>query len=89
MNYLEDISLKKLIRLIKTIIAGKSDIGHTHTAAEVGALPAGGILSVSQGGTGHSTIEDTTYTTARYRASSLASAETTPTTNGTICWMYE
>lgn len=35
------------------------------------------------------TIEDTTYTTARYRASSLANAETTPTTNGTICWMYE
>lgn len=89
MNYLENISLKKLITLIKTSIASKADVGHTHIASEVGALPADGILSVSQGGTGHSTIEDTTYTTARYRASSLVSAETTPTTNGTICWMYE
>lgn len=89
MNYFSGNSIKKLIALIKASIAGKADVSHTHTAGEVGALPADGILSISQGGTGHSTIEDTTYTTARYRASSLVDAETTPTTNGAICWVYE
>lgn len=49
--------------------------GHTH--------------GVSQGGTGYTSIEDTTYTTARYRASSLHSIETTPTTNGVIAWTLE
>ena len=47
------------------------------------------ILPVENGGTGYSSIEDTTYVTARYRASSLHSAETTPSTNGIICWIYE
>ena len=47
------------------------------------------IVSVSNGGTGYNTITDTTYTTARYRASSLNSSETTPTTNGVIAWTYE
>ena len=47
------------------------------------------IVSVSNGGTGYNTITDTTYTTARYRASSLNSFETTPTTNGVIAWTYE
>lgn len=48
-----------------------------------------GTVSVSSGGTGQTSIADTTYTTARYRASSLHSAETNPTTNGVICWTYE
>ena len=47
------------------------------------------IVSVSNGGTGYNTITDTTYTTARYRASSLNSSETTPTENGVIAWTYE
>ena len=45
-------------------------------------------LSINLGGTGCTSIEDTTYTTARYRASSLHSSETTPTINGTITWTY-
>lgn len=49
--------------------------GHTH--------------GVHQGGTGYTSIEDTTYTTVRYRASSLHSSETTPIVNGTITWTYE
>ena len=47
------------------------------------------IVSISNGGTGYNTITDTTYTTARYRASSLNSSEITPTTNGVIAWTYE
>lgn len=47
------------------------------------------IISVSNGGTGYNTITDTTYTTARYRASSLNSSEITPTENGVIAWTYE
>ena len=46
-------------------------------------------LSVSKGGTGYTSITDTTYTTARYRASALISTTTAPTTNGVINWVYE
>jgi hypothetical protein len=69
------------------------------TAEQVGAAPTthehsaenitSGVLSPTHGGTGYTSITDTTYTTARYRASSLHSAETTPTTNGVIAWTYE
>lgn len=48
-----------------------------------------GTIEVAYGGTGYSSIKDTTYTTARYRASALYSSETTPTTNGVINWTYE
>lgn len=48
-----------------------------------------GVLPIARGGTGQTTIVDTTYTTARYRASSLNATETTPTQNGVICWTYE
>ena len=58
---------------------------HEHYAWEI----TSGILPTNIGGTGYSSITDTTYTTARYRASSLHSSETNPTTNGTICWTYE
>lgn len=46
-------------------------------------------LSTSKGGTGYTSITDTTYTTARYRASALVSTATDPTTNGVINWVYE
>ena len=48
-----------------------------------------GTVSVSNGGTGYTSITDTTYTTARYRASSLNSSDTTPSSNGVIAWTYE
>ena len=88
----------------KVVSISPSDIGaapanHTHTAAEVGAAETShahatsditsGTLAVSRGGTGYSSITDTTYTTARYRASALFSSERTPTTNGVINWTYE
>ena len=46
-------------------------------------------VPVSKGGTGYTSITDTTYTTARYRASALSATDATPTTNGTIIWFYE
>ena len=48
-----------------------------------------GTMPVASGGTGYTTIADTTYTTARYRASALVNAETNPSTNGVINWTYE
>lgn len=47
------------------------------------------VLSVDKGGTGYNSITDTTYTTARYRASALVTTETDPTINGVINWIYE
>lgn len=52
------------------------------------------VIPVANGGTGVNSHEDTTYTTARYRASSLHDANTTsediqPAVNGAICWLYE
>ena len=48
-----------------------------------------GTVTVAKGGTGYTSITDTTYTTARYRASALYSTETAPTSNGVINWTYE
>lgn len=62
-----------------------ADRYHSHTTSDIYS----GIFPVTRGGTGYSSIADATYTTARYRASSLHSTETNPTTNGTICWTYE
>ena len=47
------------------------------------------IIDVAHGGTGRSTIADTEYTTAKYRASALVPTETNPTENGVICWVCE
>jgi hypothetical protein len=47
------------------------------------------VTPIEKGGTGQTSIADTTYTTARYRASSLHSTETTPSVNGVIAWKYE
>lgn len=47
------------------------------------------VISVTHGGTGRTTIADTEYTTAKYRASALVSTETNPTENGTINWTYK
>ena len=49
----------------------------------------GSAIPVAHGGTGVTSHADTTYTTARYRASSLNSTETTPAVNGVISWTYE
>lgn len=61
----------------------------TACSYSIGAVASESVVPVAKGGTGYTTIEDTTYTTARYRASSLHSSETTPSTNGVIAWTYE
>ena len=53
------------------------------------AADLNGTLPVVNGGTGYNTFADSTYTTARYRASALYSTETAPTVNGVINWTYE
>lgn len=63
----------------------KADVEHVHSAHDI----TSGTLEVVCGGTGYSSITDTTYTTARYRASALMPTETTPADNGVINWVYE
>lgn len=53
------------------------------------AADMSGTLTVKNGGTGYASIVDTTYTTARYRASALVDTETNPSDNGVINWTYE
>ena len=78
---------------LSSSLQNKAPLTHNHSASDINSgtlselhLP---ILSVSTGGTGYSSITDTTYTTIRYRASSLHSSETNPTVNGSIAWVYE
>lgn len=66
-------------------LASKADTSHNHSATNI----TSGTLSIARGGTGYTAIADTTYTTARYRASALVSSTTNPTTNGVINWIYE
>ena len=49
-----------------------------------------GAVPITKGGTGCTAIADTTYTTARYRASALYDEQSLvdPTTNGVINWAY-
>ena len=66
---------------------------HTHSASDInsGTLSNDRLstVSVEKGGTGYTSIVDTTYTTARYRASTLSKTEITPSSNGVISWTYE
>lgn len=64
---------------------GAAASSHSHGAGDI----TSGVLAVVNGGTGYSSITDSSYSTARYRASALFAAETTPTTNGVIHWTYE
>ena len=59
------------------------------TTSDITATNFSGTLTIAKGGTGVTSHADTTYTTARYRASSLHSSETNPTINGVIAWTYE
>ena len=70
---------------LQTALDGKAASSHEHSASNI----TSGTLAIDKGGTGHTSIVDTTYTTARYRASSLHSSETTPSANGVIAWTYE
>ena len=64
-------------------LSNKSDTGHNHNISDLT-----GTASVERGGTGYSSIVDTSYTTARYRASSLHTSETNPSDSGIIAWQY-
>lgn len=48
-----------------------------------------GTFALERGGTGKTQFASTNYSTIEYRGESLNSSETTPTSNGTICWTYE
>lgn len=63
--------------------------GDTWTAWNEVARLSNGVLAVGKGGTGVNSHVDNTYTTPRYRASALVSAETNPSNNGVINWTYE
>jgi hypothetical protein len=71
----------------------RTNLASTSTASFDGSTNitpgVNGTLPVGNGGTGYTSITDTTYTTARYRASSLHSSATTPSSNGVIAWVYE
>lgn len=78
---------------VDNAVSIKADSDHNHDSSDiisgtlsVDILP---IVPIEKGGTGCTTIEDTNYTIARYRASSLHPTETTPTINGVIAWYYE
>jgi hypothetical protein len=62
------------------------DTGLSTTKVKAEYIPT---ISIQNGGTGCTTIEDVVYADTRYRASSLHAEETAPTVNGTITWKYE
>ena len=65
---------------------------HTHSSDDI-KWSMGTVISMVNGGTGHSTIEDNTYDEPRYRASALLDHEPTLSydnaINGVIYWVYE
>lgn len=76
---------KPISNAMQVALDEKANIEHIHDASNI----TSGILGVEHGGTGYNSIVDTTYTTARYRASTLNYTETIPADNGIINWMYE
>lgn len=66
---------------------GAAASSHNHSASNINS----GTLGVIRGGTGYTSLTDTTYTTARYRGSALYAAANIvdPTINGVINWAYE
>lgn len=82
-NKINELSTR--LNTLQTEVNSKAASVHNHAAEDI----TSGTLPVDRGGTGYTAIEDTTYTTARYRASSLHTEETVPTVNGTIAWTYE
>lgn len=68
---------------------GATTAANARTNLGLGSVATESTVPISKGGTGATTIVDTTYTTARYRASSLHSSTTSPTQNGVIAWTYE
>jgi hypothetical protein len=70
---------------LQSTLDGKAAASHNHSASNI----TSGTLPVARGGTEHTSLTDTTYTAARYRASALVSAEAAPTINGVINWTYE
>lgn len=64
---------------------GAAAVSHNHSAGDI----TSGTLAVARGGTGVTAVGGTDYTTTRFRGSQLRSADTNPTTNGTINWTYK
>ena len=81
------------LELLANDFSTKADREHNHndvyyTEAEIDTLLSE-MASIERGGTGQTSIVDTTYVEPRYRASALVATETTPTENGVITWVYE
>ena len=66
-------------------LANKANSSHNQSASTI----TSGTLAIARGGTGYNSFVDTTYTTARYRASALLSSEPSTLQNGVIYWIYE
>ena len=64
----------------------------TLATTDVATAATNGLMSATDKAkvdTVPASMEDTTYTTARYRGSALVATETDPTVNGVINWTYE
>ena len=86
-------ALQSDLELLANDLSTKADREHNHndvyyTEAEIDTLLSE-MASIERGGTGQTSIVDTTYVEPRYRASALVATETTPTENGVITWVYE
>lgn len=81
------------VQMVTPESIGAATVNHTHGNDTITSVDASkitsGTLAIARGGTGQTSIVDTTYTTVRYRASALISTETNPTQNGVINWIYE
>ena len=80
-----DVAVKGLGSAAYTESTAYAPASHNQSAATI----TSGTLAIARGGTGVTSHTDTTYTTARYRASALVSSATNPTVNGVINWQYE
>lgn len=80
-----EVAVKGLGTAAYTASTAYAAASHNQSASTI----TSGTLAVARGGTGVTSHTDTTYTTARYRASALTSTATNPTVNGVINWWYE
>lgn len=69
---------------LQTTVNGKAAISHNHSASDI----TSGILPVTRGGTGVTTLTGTDYTTNRVRGIILQASTPTSISNGCIVGVY-
>lgn len=77
---------KPISNAVQTALDEKANGEHSHLSNDITWSDP---LPIECGGTGCNSLNDTIYTTPRYRASMLVSTETTSYDNGVISWVYE